>query len=61
MRLGTNITILCLGAIICITLLECVALSNGINGTLQSLSVAAIVGLPTAVITRIVTKKDKTE
>jgi len=52
MTIGKFTALVCIVAIICITGLACLALHTGINGVLYASSVAAIVGIPTAIITK---------
>ena len=59
MKIGYNITILCIVAILCITGLEIVAIANGLNGVLLASTIGAIVGLPTFVITKLVVTRRK--
>lgn len=57
-KIGFNITILCVVAILCVTILELFAMANNINGVALAGSIGVIVGLPTAIITRLITKKN---
>ena len=55
--LGRNVTILCATAMLCIAIIESVAILNGMNGAALGSSVAAIIGLPTYIITRLYYKR----
>ena len=52
MKLGLNLTIIIMTAIICITGLNLYALSKGIDGILLTATIGAIVGIPTWFITK---------
>lgn len=56
-KLGLNITLLSVTALICVTALEVVALMNGINGVALSTTIGLIVSLPTFAITRLICKR----
>ncbi len=51
--LGRNVTILCATAILSVAVIESVAIMNGMNGAALGSAVAAIIGLPTYIITRL--------
>lgn len=55
--LGSNVTILCAVALLCVTIIEIVAILNGMNGAALGSSVAAILGLPIFIITRLYYKR----
>ena len=55
--LGRNVTILCAVAMLCIAIIESVAILNGMNGAALGSAVAAIIGLPTYIITRLYYKR----
>ena len=55
--LGKNVTILCAVAMLCVALIETVAIMNGMNGAALGSSVAAIIGLPVFIITRLYYKR----
>lgn len=57
-KIGFNITIIALVAILCVTALEIVAIMNGVNGIAFASTIGLIVGLPTFIITRLISKKE---
>ena len=56
-RIGFNITLICVVAILCVTALEIVALASGINGGILTSALGFIVSIPTFVITKMVIEK----
>ena len=55
-KLGLNITIITLTAILCVTGLELCAIMNGLNGVALATSIGLIIGIPTFTITRLICK-----
>ena len=59
LKIGVNLTIVCVVALLCVTFLVALALYKGIDGVLLTIAIGLIVGLPTAVITKKITESKK--
>ena len=57
MKIGINITILGITALICITVVCVVAVASGFNGALLTGAMASLVAIPTGIITKLVVEK----
>jgi len=54
-----QLTIIILAVVLCITALEVYALSKGIDGTMMSVSIGLMIGLPTLIIAKKAAIQDK--
>ena len=55
--LGRNVTVLCAVAMLCVVAMELLAILNGMNGAALASSVAAVIGLPVFIVTRLYYKR----
>jgi len=58
-KLGTNLMIVILVALVCITLLEALALFKGMNGASLTSTIGALVGVPAWFVSKQLAKKDE--
>ena len=52
MKVGLNLTLITITAMLCITALEVYALSKGVNGVLLTAVIGALAGVPTWFVTK---------
>lgn len=55
--MGKNFACVCIVAIVCVTIIESIALCSGINGVLLSTCIGAIFALPTFIATKILVQR----
>ena len=60
MKIGWNIAMVCIVAMLCTTAIAITGLAMGHNGTLVALSFTAVGAIPASLITYMVVKKQKT-
>lgn len=59
MKIGFNIAMVCITAVLCTTAIAITGLAMGHNGTLVALSFTAVGAIPGSLITYMVVKKQK--
>ena len=59
MKIGWNIAMVCITAVICTTAIAITGLAMGHNGTLVALSFTAVGAIPASLITYMVVKQQK--
>lgn len=57
MRLGFNIAIVCIIAMLCVTAIVIVAVANGFDSALITGGIASLIGIPTFLITKITVER----